>query len=63
MANLRFKFKVPTIANFMANLRFKYIKIPRLMLFSAMAPEMLVGISYAQVEDSASVQNTVVALH
>jgi hypothetical protein len=47
----------------MANLRFKYIKIPRLMLSSAMMPEMLVGIPYVQVEDSASVHNTVGALH
>jgi len=41
----------------MANSGFKIIKIPRLMLSLATVQEMLVGISYAQAEDSASAQN------
>jgi hypothetical protein len=41
----------------MINLGFKFIKIPWLLFSPTMALEMLIGISYAQVEYSASAQN------
>jgi hypothetical protein len=40
----------------MANLRFEFIKIPRLVLSTATVPEIFVGISYNHVENSTSTQ-------
>ena len=47
----------------MENLRFEFIKIPRLMLSTIMASEILVSISYTHVENSTSAHNTILALH